>query len=247
MSIILRALKKVQDQKAARPPAQPDAESGKLAEPVRDGPSSQPDEASTSTRSGPPAASARAAAGHNRFGVGPKVLLGLMAVLGVVTSGWFFSRIYVGFNPPTAEPPATNPPITEKLAAPSVEQPPPAPAAPAAATTPAAQTARASVSEPPAEPVVDVAGESASARVKPVAQTAEAAPPQREEKEPAPEVEGPKKLKINAIAWKAAEPKAIVNMQRVYVGDVIEGATVIAIRRKSILFRRDGERFEVRF
>lgn len=58
---------------------------------------------------------------------------------------------------------------------------------------------------------------------------------------------GKPELKINAIAWRAEEPKAIVNMQRVYVGDVIEGATVLAIQRKSILFEYDGEPFEVRF
>ena len=74
-------------------------------------------------------------------------------------------------------------------------------------------------------------------------------PPQKsaEAKEPKPEKGGRPDLKINAIAWRSEEPKAIVNMQRVYEGDVIEGATVLAIQRKAILFEYKGESFEIRF
>lgn len=73
----------------------------------------------------------------------------------------------------------------------------------------------------------------------------ESAPPV--EKESIPVKKGRPDLKINAIAWKAKEPKAIVNMQRVRVGDVIEGAKVLAIKKKIIFFEYDGEFFEVRF
>ncbi len=58
---------------------------------------------------------------------------------------------------------------------------------------------------------------------------------------------GRPELKINAIAWRAKEPKAIVNMQSVRVGDVIEGAKVLSIEKKIIFFVYEGEFFEVRF
>jgi hypothetical protein len=66
-------------------------------------------------------------------------------------------------------------------------------------------------------------------------------------KEPVLDSQGRPVLKINAIAWRGSEPKAIVNMQRVFEGDVIEGATVLAIQRKAILFEYEGKPFEVRF
>jgi hypothetical protein len=66
-------------------------------------------------------------------------------------------------------------------------------------------------------------------------------------KEAKPQKKERPKLKINAIAWRSDEPKAIVNMQRVFEGDVIEGATVLAIKRKIIEFEYEGETFVVRF
>jgi hypothetical protein len=66
-------------------------------------------------------------------------------------------------------------------------------------------------------------------------------------KEPKTVKSGRPEFKINAIAWKNEEPRAIVNMQRVYEGDVIEGAKVLAIKRKVVVFEYEGEIFEVRF
>ena len=61
------------------------------------------------------------------------------------------------------------------------------------------------------------------------------------------EKKGRPEFKINAIAWQNEEPRAIVNMQSIYEGDVIEGATVVAIKRKLVIFEYEGETFKVRF
>jgi hypothetical protein len=99
-----------------------------------------------------------------------------------------------------------------------------------------------SVTETAPEPEPAAVSEPALTPIQPQPKEAEPAP-----KESQPQPQGKPELKINAIAWREQEPKAIVNMQRVYVGDVIEGATVKEIRRKSVIFEYDGEEFEVRF
>ena len=83
--------------------------------------------------------------------------------------------------------------------------------------------------------------------VVPAAPVVEPAQPPAAVKEAPPQKPERPKLKINAIAWRNEEPKAVVNMQSVYEGDIIEGATVLAIRRMIIVFEFEGETFEVRF
>jgi hypothetical protein len=84
----------------------------------------------------------------------------------------------------------------------------------------------------------------AAAVVRPAESSAHAAPVMKEAE---PEKRGRPEFKINAIAWKNKEPRAIVNMQSVYEGDTIEGATVLAIKRKMVFLEYEGETFEIRF
>ncbi|UCD58374.1 MAG: general secretion pathway protein GspB, partial [Candidatus Hydrogenedentota bacterium] len=272
MSIILKALKKIQEQKAAQSPAAAAAglENGERA--VGGQPLSAPKARHGKADAEAVSRKARMQDEH-RFGSGPKILLGLMVALGIFATGWFVNRLYSNYRsvadtekagleagsgqpqqfiratqimPPQTQPavsvsqqvPALGTGETTLSAAPPAAVPVPVSAAPAVPDYSVEPPSQRGASEPEERP---------SERVEP-----EPKPPGPEQmrlsgKEAQPAREGRPELKINAIAWRAREPKAIVNMQRVYVGDVIEGATVLAIRRKSILFEYDGEAFEVRF
>jgi hypothetical protein len=262
MSIILKALKKLQEEKArevAGPPADA-AEKANAPSAARAIPSSlaiDEDEFGAETVKGYGAdtagpalrESAKQEATRQRFGVGPKALLAVVLVLGVFTTGWFASRIYV--NMKRATHPEESGSQTDKTAVVSkaaLSEPQEKPATEPAADIPAdSKPARPSIvevvdAEPEPEPPRQVVVKTSA---KPVSPAPVPAPPVSEK--PKPKREERPALKINAIAWRNEEPKAIVNMQRVYEGDVIEGATVLAIQRKSIIFEYDGESFEVRF
>jgi hypothetical protein len=252
MSIILKALKKLQEENSkdvddATGSAATGGETAlraAQADTVED--PSQPQKTFTE----------REGAGQ-RFGFGPKTLLLVVFILGIFTTGWFASRIYLSVNGPEdpgepAQQPGTAPAIVSKAAAPVPEhtvQPTAGEAAhsPPEAPGPAAQPAV----SPPAQPVAVEAAPQPAATEPDVQEPAPDSPaPARaspEAKEPKPAEEGRPTLKINAIAWKNREPKAVVNMQTIYEGDVVEGATVLAIQRKAILFEYKGETFEVRF
>jgi hypothetical protein len=200
-------------------------------------------------------------------------LLGLLVVLGIATTGWFANRIYFNLQtrpeiakehaPVAAEVPATQAAAEESVPAPAEPEPSEAVSAPAPAVAgeQAAPQPEAVVAAVMPEPQI-----SSASLAQPVSQPAQPAPvpppivievPPVESpeprhaspaiKEPKPERVGRPEFKINAIAWKNEEPRAIVNMQRIYEGDVIEGATVVAIKRKVVVFEYDGEIFEVRF
>ena len=206
---------------------------------------------------------------RHRFGRIPKLLLVMVVAVGMFATGWFLNRIYSNFSlvsetsdttsrvnagqvpqpqdtprtvvsqerqvVPVAPQPINPSPVETTRSAETTAEP---------ASAPSPQAVQASgIESPPQPPPVKPAEKpsvSRAAVIKPSAPET----PAKVEKEAKPERP---KLKINAIAWRLDEPKAIVNMQRVYVGDVIEGATVVAIRRTSILFEFDGETFEVRF
>lgn len=287
MSIILRALKKIQDQQEAQPsggpaeiaPGEKAAADTVFAREVAEdweSPDAVPADAIMLGRGDerltPFGVEAARPAAHHRFGLGPKALLILLICLGVFTTGWFASRIYVsvklasGTNapepppaseqtvriiqaeevvqPPSSRPvasePAQTPPSTDEAATSSEGEP-------GAAESSRPQIARASVMESPLPPAQPASAQAPPESVVPAAAAAEPAQTPPAVKEALPQKPKRPELKINAIAWKNKEPKAIVNMQSVYEGDTIEGATVLAIRRKIIIFEFGGETFEVRF
>jgi len=317
MSIILRALKKVQNQREEPPPPVSAEEAAELKEAGTDTnmpPPSPPmaaedtarfDDISTLAADGgeeqeDPVLTPAGEVRHG-FGLGPKTLLGLLLILGIFTTGWFASKIYLSLNSggaatkadssagakqplkhmraaraplPPAEPapPAEPPPAQQPVPAGAVvvvEPPRAEPRAPAVEEPPAPVQASAPLDVAPPQPLASSVKVEAApvviSEVEPAMSEPEPPPPSvakqylRQTKsvvpEPAPPAEkeslpvkkGRPELKINAIAWKAKEPKAIVNMQRVRVGDVIEGAKVLAIKKKIIFFEYDGEFFEVRF
>jgi hypothetical protein len=223
----------------------------------------------------------------------PRLLIGMLIVLGIVSTGWFFNVIYKNHSDKEKVVQQARQ-EEEKAAEPAQPEPQPAKAAPEPASVAATVVLSASAEVPPAavpkKPVAKPAPPPAqpdvpSPQAQPVAQEtpapdelpspatedlempvlepgirdplafAEASidfPLQSKEasfvpeREPVEKKERPE-LKINAIAWRSEEPKAIVNMQRVYVGDVVDGALVKQIGRKSITFEFEGEEFEVRF
>ena len=288
MSIILRALKKVQEQDAEQETGSISPEATSIGGAASDVP------AVTSSRAGQMSVGAdsvthgASAAGdrlsssqvfRHSFGLAPKALLVLLVVLGMCTTGWFASKIYLNLklaseasasrtsSGSAGGEPEEHTQIAEAAsaddgAATVLENG--APALSEAATRARSpeegdsrlakaepHPARAAVgaiadrpTQPTAEPnatseVIYYAAES-PAPIKPN-------PPAVIVKEAMPEKKGRPELKINAIAWKNEEPRAIVNMQSVYEGDLIEGAKVLAIKRKIIVFEYEGETFEVRF
>lgn len=303
MSIILRALKKIQnqgldeqsavDEQSAREPSDELSFPSELRGPDGFSPAEQGFTLETD----------RGAAHPQAADTGIRIksskilwmLLGLIAVLGLFATVWFASEIYKNFqagstgglqaqteNPSNVEPVGRKPVRTqpaEQAGVPVAESAP----KPEGASQPAeqrqeetvVQTAAASLetTPPPAEqqPAGEAPGpgleeSNVPTPIEPATPSAE--PPMKEPadtqiisastlphesmtesapKEGEPQAGGRPELKINAIAWRAEEPKAIVNMQRVYVGDIIEGATVKEIRRKSVVFEFQGEEFEVRF
>ena len=285
MSIILKALRKVQHQNSRQPSDSSAPASGKRGEGVRDVSAasiSTPSEsksradasAGTLTRksgSRMPAASRQAAGGH-RFGNVPKLLLGVVVAVGMFATGWFLNRIYSNLAPvadtreiasqadaakvlPLADATRTIAaearPVSSAVSQPVAGMPGEmaSPIGGAVAGVPAAspQVARASAVVSPQQPSAPAPVAEPSVRAATPTRSPEPEPTSRVEKEAKPAEPEKPKFKINAIAWRAVEPKAIVNMQRVYVGDVIEGATVLAIRRTSVIFEFEGETFEVRF
>jgi hypothetical protein len=218
-----------------------------------------------------PSVAPQAGVERHRFGNSPKALLGLIVVLGIFTTGWFVSNIYsnlklaantkeAGPQADAAQPPQavrasqTMPPESQPVAAVPSQAPAPVTHETAAsagtgidaAAVSSRQVARPSAAELP-PPIASEPKENPSENIVSRAKPAEPEPAVRGEKEAKPVKKGRPELKINAIAWRTDEPKAIVNMQRVYVGDVIEGATVLEIQRKRILLEYDGEPFEIRF
>jgi hypothetical protein len=295
MSIILKALKKVQDQKSEAPPEAVVAGLENVEEHGADAPDFPPSE-TPAPLSMPPetdAAAALAAPQRDRSSAttgisirdrrpahGFKILLGSILVLGLFTTGWFVNMIYsssrhsaAANDPATAayvqqqpEPinaaPQSSPSTDSQAAAPPLsEQPVTQKAKPELAPVPVlAENAGAAAAAAHPAPARDLAEES-SLLPKPVLkehppvtideQTEQPRPKHRrgsanQPKKPK-ESGGKPELKINAIAWRNAEPRAIVNMQTVYAGDTVEGATVKAISQRSVTFEYDGETFEVRF
>jgi len=277
MSIILKALKKIQDQQGAHSPGEQDAKIAAGEKAAKDSAFPVSLRGPLKGKRSPDAAEAIAAdidierltphglkaprpTAHHRFGLGPKALLVLLVCLGVFTTGWFASRIYINMKfvsgltaaepqayielqaksveaenvVPPGEPIAPQPARMEAAPVPVKAGPPPE-SAPAPAAPSQFHVAGAPIAEPPPEEAVVVAAAVGPARTPPAV------------KEARPERKGRPEFKINAIAWKNAEPRAIVNMQSVYEGDMIEGATVLAIGRKIIVFQYEGETFEVRF
>ncbi len=257
MSIILKALKKIQNQDIEQTPGPALAGEPGLARPAAPFPGKSP---APKRR-----VAAETATTGLRFGGAPRIMLGLIFVLGVFTTGWFVSRIYSHFkvnahtlsvtkdvNEPTGNAEEateaeslhqnSTPPVVGKGSPSSTEEIAPATAsATVAAATVAPQPVVAPSVAPAWKPVAEERPTSFSEE--------EAAVPGNRirQKEAQPAKGGRPELKINAIAWKSREPRAIVNMQRVYVGDEIEGAKVLAIQRGSVLFEYGGEPFEVRF
>ncbi len=285
MSIILKALKKVQDQKAEGPPEAFVSGAEKIDE-FDPTPALSPSSAVMSADEAPTGSPvqrelrsppATVAVKRRRSVSGFRILIGLILVLGLFTTGWFVNTIFLSSRQPVqtgepapqtaaeqhvgqvSAPPQISPPASREMAA-SLPKQAPAPVAEqveirtestrdiAKAAQPAARVAR---TEEPNLPPKPAAKEAHS--VSPIVEEQTRRPEQRRRKENA---EGPEKseepagrpeLKINAIAWRETEPKAIVNMQRVFVGDVVEGATVKTINRHSVVFEYEGETFEVRF
>ena len=283
MSIILKALKKIQEQEAeqgaGRPTGLPSDDASRLAKPspratgkasARVGPGSTAFSPTATGRDQPgaykigmPAPVARQA-----FGFGPKALLGLLVIVGIAMVGWFANSLYHVNLGQASETSASETSVVAEALAPvrAVEETPapglPAALKPIASVSMAAPSAReenarsaeeVAVYEAAVEPVLraQARAESAAmaaavaAAVVPPAEPAERAAPVMKEAEP--EKRGRPKFKINAIAWKNKEPRAIVNMQSIYEGDMIEGATVLAIKRKIVVFEYEGETFEIRF
>ena len=54
-------------------------------------------------------------------------------------------------------------------------------------------------------------------------------------------------LKINAIRYSREDPRAIVNLKRVFEGDTVDGAKIVRIERDRIVFEADGAQFTLRF
>ncbi|GAB4347408.1 MAG: hypothetical protein Kow0099_29370 [Candidatus Abyssubacteria bacterium] len=308
MSIILDALKKIQEQKRA---ASTDAaQTGTAEESASLSAAKQAAHARRMTPAGEvavpvsavttPIRGARprtAQATPQRFANAPKLLLGIILILGVFTTGWFLSSIYfnlkssptrIGTEAETALV-KTNETAVDRGRLDAPESAPvqtsSEPAQPAATTLPGASVAKAvaqeapqiqevaapqAASTAPAETAVPVGATEEDNRAPGFRETPALAPaPERaassrsaapmKETQPAavvlpdPELQaqpggkGRPELKINAIAWKSKDPKAIVNMQRVYEGDIIEGAKVLVIQRHGIIFEYEGEPFEVRF
>ncbi|MBI5115091.1 general secretion pathway protein GspB [Candidatus Poribacteria bacterium] len=295
MSIILKALKKVQDQKSEAPPEPVIAGLEKFEEHGADAPDFPPSEA-PAPLSAPPemdAAAALAAPKSNRsssaIGIsirersparGFKILLGSILVLGLLTTAWFVNTIYSSSKhspaageptnaayvlqqpEPMSAPPQSPPQADSPLAAAPPERPvtpqtrparEPVPALAENTNTAAAAARRASappdVPEEPYSPTEPALKEHRPA----IADEQIEQPKPRHGKEKANQPKKPKEpggkpeLKINAIAWRDTEPRAVVNMQTVYVGDTVEGATVKTISPGSVTFEYEGETFEVRF
>jgi hypothetical protein len=268
MSIILRALKKIQEQEAGQSLASPSAEMP-ADEKKASTASFFPHTAETER----PQMAAPPAVPRHSFGFGLMAVLGLLVILGIATTGWFANRIYLNLQtgpeiaseapreemPAIAEEPARHAEAVAPLpvpgepetleavpvSAPAVAEEPgaPQPEPPIAAATSEPQISSASLAQPvqpaPAPPpiVIEV----------PVVESSEPTPSVPVMKEARPAKAGRPEFKINAIAWKNKEPRAIVNMQSIYEGDVIEGATVVSIKRKIVVFEYEGEIFEVRF
>jgi len=288
MSIILDALKKIQNQESVEMPDRVASESAESRGPSAPGETVgqqtavsidemvashgvEPSFATTRMPAGQPTvAPSDIADERHRFGGIPKMLLGLILALGIFTTGWFVSRLYVDSKPaastemPSVQASAAQPqqvaraaeipPPQNQLASPiptptvpvTGTNTPSAPAIPVS-TVPSPQTASAPGVESPPQavpPEVRDTRPRSSLAEKRSARTEES---RSREKEAKSEKGGRPDLKVNAIAWRAEEPKAIVNMQRVYVGDVIEGAKVKSIQKNSVTFEYEGETFEVRF
>jgi hypothetical protein len=264
MSIILKALKRIQDQKADRPPGDPALEEAEHA------PNAGIDAAIASITQAPTdkdqAAASRDMPVRQPFITGPRLLVAVVIVLGIFTTGWFTNKIYISLKAPSRGPKAVSKAVTRPApsasaaTAQAVEPVPtpttmpaqaPAPEPESATAAPAtvepAEIARAAVAPAARQEPPPAASAPARVSAPPPAPPPAPKPAAQAEKETKPLKNGRPDFKINAIAWKADEPKAIVNMQRVYEGDVIEGATVVTIQRKSILFEYNGETFEVRF
>lgn len=273
MSIILNALKKVQNQEADRGSAG-----------ARDASDDKRSAAADTSRSRgifrsaptvPAGQTGFSAAGdaaeiRHRFGMGPTVLLGLIVLLGVFTTGWFVGRIYLGAKPvseatvaeaipETVEPPkiatAAQAPSVEPAIAEPEQEPPPAmvESAPVAETpvprppAPEPPVVVTSVAAPPPRPVEPALKPAREEIIVYVPKLVAEEPAPAPIKEPRTVEKGRPEFKINAIAWRSEEPRAVVNMQSVYEGDVIEGATVLAIRRMTVVLEYEGETFELRF
>ena len=262
MSIILKALKKIQEQEEKRAGKISSAEAAKekrvqARPPVSRAPSPPPGDSASHLEAVPagpgrPRSALRhpvlSAAGPgrpespHRFGLAPKALLGLLVLLGVFTTGWFFNKIFISVNPAAdTETPAPSTDAEQPVNVIRAVQVRP-PIGEAEVSVPA-QTLPAAT-----EPTAGKEGAPApGAAPAPAAQPVKPEPAPAPVKEAKPQKKERPKLKINAIAWRSDEPKAIVNMQRVFEGDVIEGATVLAIKRKIIEFEYEGETFAVRF
>ncbi len=308
MSIILDALRKIQDQKAAclepadagtgeDPTSVPDTE--QIPTPQVTAEAEKPQAVANERGSTTRRRAVKAQSGSQRFAGAPKILLGIILVVGVFTTGWFVSTIYFNLkstpapvetdtemalarthaaenpanlvNSPEA-PPAE---VAPELAQPAAAAPTPLPEPPVAEVVQVEEAVQGrevvakvvpiAVSE--AVPIVPIEDErhipspeeqapvsipergTTSTIAEPVKETRPAPPKMSPESElqVQPGEKGRPELKINAIAWKSKDPKAIVNMQRVYEGDVIEGAKVLVIQRHGIIFEYEGEPFEVRF
>jgi hypothetical protein len=267
MSIILRALKKLQEEKAKQTDdVSPEVtEKNDVAAGSESIPSAaDPMDAENDVASDSIAADIEWAPYHSQrqppeqqearqaFGLGPKALLILVLLLGVFTTGWFTNRIYLSTKTaPDKEQPAARIDMQKTPQPPKPAAAVSARAKPSAAVgkaTPVADTSVQVTEAPPAAQKSEPAAKKAPP--KSAVPATESQPPRQKTpvaEKPAPENQGRPELKINAIAWRIEEPKAIVNMQRVYEGDIIEGATIVAIQRKAILFEYEGEPFEVRF
>jgi hypothetical protein len=295
MSIILRALKKIQNQGGEQAPAEargaeestPAVSSAAAADEsgAAEG-AGLPHEAvfGDASQAMPPVSAQLETTKPSRI---PRYLIGLIAVLIIIATAWFAHIINFksgrerdgmqahaaksaaadGGTPievrirapepatePSAEPimkpPAAEAPIVLSLNPPAEQ--PVKPAAPEARHVAAGQAPEPAELPPAAPPDAGMPIMEPSINLVTAFPAATAIPSEPKEAHlPAgktqPASVARPELKINAIAWRAQEPKAIVNMQRVYAGDVIEGALVKEIRRKSILFEFKGEEFELRF
>jgi hypothetical protein len=272
MSIILKALKKVQEQEAGQATGLPsDGASQHAPSPSRAAGaiSAQPGSGAFS-----PAKMERGRSGANKigtpppvarqaFGFGPKALLGLLVVVGIAAGGWFASNLYRVNSRQAPEAMASESPVVAEAATRAVEETPSTSQSAAIEATASVSMSAPGASEENARVVVEAVRSEANvepvlraeARAEPAAMTAAAVVSPVETpgqavpamKEAEPEKRGRPEFKINAIAWKNKEPRAIVNMQSIYEGDTIEGATVLAIKRKIVVFEYEGETFEVRF
>ncbi len=254
MSIILRALKKIQEEKAKETSLAPreDAEGNEIGVDSDALSAALPVSADTEPDSGgAPVDGVSAGREAAAFGSGPKLLLAAVLILGVFTTGWFTSRIYLSVNPTRkteaseAQAEIRPPAVASTTRAPALK-PAPVPTSDHIETEPVSPAGAPAAQQPEKPPTSADEGTPPKAEMT----ATEAKPPSQpspETMEAKPEKKGRPELKINAIAWRSEEPKAIVNMQRVYEGDVIEGATVLAIEKRSILFKYEGEIFEVRF